>query len=198
MRPTPAKAQSTADLIQQLVLDAEKLSTLKSTLNEMVQAYDIIDKGYSNIRDIVKGNFNLHKAFLDAMLAVSPTVQGYPGIADIFQSVSTLAMEYRTVTAGLAKSPFTLAEIDYIIGVYTTLLQRSNNALDELTMILTDGELRMPDDQRMQAIDRIGAEVNNELSAFHDFSSVVSLQAAQRSKERNELNTLKWMYGLPQ
>ena len=43
----------------------------------MYTAYQLIDKGYTDVKNIVEGNFNLHHTFLDALLAVSPAVQDY-------------------------------------------------------------------------------------------------------------------------
>src|SRR5579863_2568221 len=68
--------------IQQLVLDIEKLTQLKDILKDLKEGYQVLDKGYSAIRDIAQGNFNLHKAFLDALLTVSPTVKNYARVAE--------------------------------------------------------------------------------------------------------------------
>jgi hypothetical protein len=69
--------------IQQLLLNWEKLTQLKTILNDMYEGYKIIDKGYTTIRDISQGNFSLHKDFLDGLLEVSPAVQRYKRIAEI-------------------------------------------------------------------------------------------------------------------
>ena len=63
-------AQSTE--IQQLLLNVEKLAQLKKILGNMKKGYEIISTGYNTIKDISKGNFNLHEAFLDALMQVSP------------------------------------------------------------------------------------------------------------------------------
>ena len=56
-------AQSTE--IQQLLLNVEKLAQLKKILSNMKKGYEIVSNGYNTIKDISKGNFNLHEAFLD-------------------------------------------------------------------------------------------------------------------------------------
>jgi len=77
--------------VQQLILDIQKLSTLKSILADMQQGYEELDKDYSAVRDVARGNFNLHKAFLDGLLAVSPVVQNYRRAADIVELQHNLA-----------------------------------------------------------------------------------------------------------
>ena len=56
-------AQSTE--IQQLLLNVEKLAQLKKILSNMKKGYEIVSNGYNTIKDISKGNFNLHDAFLE-------------------------------------------------------------------------------------------------------------------------------------
>src|SRR6266496_1965048 len=68
---------------QQLLLDWEKLTQFKKILQDMKDGYQIIQKGYTTIRDISSGNFSLHKNFLDALMDVSPAVKQYKRIADI-------------------------------------------------------------------------------------------------------------------
>ena len=68
---------------QQLLLNWEKLTQFKKILQDMYDGYKIIHKGYTTIRDISSGNFNLHKGFLDALMEVSPVVKKYKRIADI-------------------------------------------------------------------------------------------------------------------
>ena len=69
------KAQS--DEVQQLLLNIEKLAQFKKILKNMKNGYQIIFKGYTAVKDISQGNFNLHKTFLDGLMQVSPAVKKY-------------------------------------------------------------------------------------------------------------------------
>ena len=87
-------AQSTE--AQQLLLNVEKLAQLKKILSNMKKGYEIVSTGYNTIKDISKGNFNLHDAFLNALLQVSPTVRKYKRVADIITCQSQIVKEYRS------------------------------------------------------------------------------------------------------
>src|ERR1700733_12793559 len=193
-----ASPQSIIQLTEQLIMDAEKLSSMKKTLQDMYQGYTDLQQGYTRIRDIAKGNFNLHQAFLDALWVLSPVVRNDPRITEIINTEYRIVAEYQAAGKRVSGSPvFTAAELDFIIGTYTALLQQSMQAVEELTMILTDNQLRMSDAQRLQAIDRIDAEMRSELTFLQRIDNEVALQAAQRQKEGGEINTLKSLYGLP-
>ena len=53
---------------KQLLLNVEKLAQLKLMLSHMKTGYQILEKGYTSIKNISQGNFNLHRDFLDGRL----------------------------------------------------------------------------------------------------------------------------------
>ena len=71
--PFLCKAQSYE--AQQLLLDVQKLSQLKQMLADLKKGYEVLYEGYTNIKNISKGSFDLHQAFLDGLLEVSPAVK---------------------------------------------------------------------------------------------------------------------------
>jgi hypothetical protein len=194
----PCRAQSTADWIKILLLDVQKLTGLKTILQDMKKGYDILDKGYTEIRDLAQGRFNLHKAFLDALLAVSPSVRNYHRIGAILDDEYALVREYQQARhEARAAGVFTTQELDYFDGMYSTLYKRSLQSLDELTMVVTDGELRMSDAQRLRSIDRVYTDITGQLRAVRQLRWEASLQMAQRQHEKNELNFLQSVYDNP-
>src|SRR5471030_1837691 len=92
---TPTKAHSTAQDVQQLVLDIEKLTQFKAILGDMKTGYTLLTQGYGEVKDISEGNFNLHSAFLNSLMAVSPQVRKYGRIADIIGNQASIVSEYK-------------------------------------------------------------------------------------------------------
>jgi|HubBroStandDraft_1064217.scaffolds.fasta_scaffold65979_3 hypothetical protein len=192
-----AQAQSIVQAGEQLALDIEKLSELKGILKDMYTAYEIIDKGYTDVKNIVEGNFNLHKAFLDALLAVSPAVQDYSKVERIISAESQILAEYKTASRQLAGSGrFSISELDYTNGVYANLLNRSATCVNELVMLLTADELRMSDADRLAGIDRVDTDISSQLRLLRMFNSGLTLQAGLRAREAGDINTIKLLYDL--
>ena len=192
------RAQSIADLAEELALDAQKLSSMKATLQEMYQGYTELKNGYTRIRDVVKDNFNLHEAFLDALWVLSPAVRSDPRLQEIINTEYRLVQAYQAATGRLSgQSVWTTQELGFITGTFSTLLQRSLQVVEELTMITTDNELRMNDAQRLQALGRIDTEIKDELGFMERFDQELAIEAARRGQETNDINTLKSLYGLP-
>ncbi|HXD77598.1 MAG TPA: hypothetical protein VN616_07305 [Puia sp.] len=192
------RAQTVADLLLQLELDKEKLTSMKNTLQEMYQGYETLQAGYTHIRDIAKSNFNLHQAFLDALLAISPVVAGDPRIGAILDAEYRIVSGYRAANAKWSGSGvFTAQELEYIVGTYAALLHRCRQSVEELTMVLTADQLRMSDAERMQVIGRIDTETRAQLAAMQELDNTLSLQATRRLKEAGDINALRQLYGLP-
>jgi len=194
---TNVKAQSIAQLTTQLILDIQKLSELKSILQDMYKSYQIIDKGYTDIKNIAEGNFNLHKLFLDGLLAVSPTVKNYQKVVDIISTQQQIIKEYKSASRLFnSGNIFSTQELNYIGQVYNNLFNLSLKDLDELAMVMTDSELRMSDAERLSAIDRIDKGMQDKLSFLRSFNNNTSVQALQRAREQNDIGTIRSLYGI--
>ena len=193
-----ADAQSIEQLVEQLILDKEKLTSLKANLQQMDNGYTLLKNGYTNVRNIAKGTFSLHKAYLDALLLVSPAIRNDPRIATIINAEYSIVAGYHAANARWSGSGvFTPQEMSYIIDLYSMLLQRCMQSIEELTMVLTADQLRMSDGQPMQAIGRIDADTKQQLSILQQLDNNLSLQTEQRLKEQGDINTLESIYATP-
>jgi hypothetical protein len=188
-------AQSTE--AQQLLLNVEKLAQLKKILSNMKKGYEIVSNGYNTIKDISKGNFNLHEAFLDALLQVSPTVRKYKKIGEIISCQTQLVKEYKSAFRRFdASNLFNTNEIKYMDNVYTNLFNKSLQNLEELTMVITAGKLRMSDDERINAIDRIYNNIADKLVFLRTFNKENDVLAIQRGREMVDTKVSKKLNGL--
>lgn len=188
-------AQSTE--IQQLLLNVEKLAQLKKILSNMKKGYEIVSNGYNSIKDISEGNFNLHETFLDALMQVSPTVRKYKKIGDIIIIQTQLVKEYKSAFRRFdASNLFNANEIMYMGNVYSNLFNKSLQNLDELTMVITAGKLRMSDDERLNAIDRIYINMGDKLAFLKTFNKENNVLAIQRGREMVETKVSEKLNGL--
>lgn len=188
----PAKAQS--DDLTQLILDIEKLTQLKGILTDMKTGYTIIEGGYNEVKQIASGNLNLHATFLNGLMLVSPAVANYGRVADIILKQDYIVTEYQHYYSQFKQSGFTADELAYLANVYTTLLQQSLSNLDQLTTVLAAGKLRMSDDERLKAIDRIYADTDDKLTFLRDFDQRTAVMAYQRQHEINNYQTVQKLY----
>lgn len=188
-----AKAQSFE--AQQLLLNWEKLTQLKNIHSDMKKGYEIISHGYNSVKNIANGNFNLHQTFIDGLLLVNPEIKKYKRVADIISYQKDIVSEYRTAYNRFKSSnTFNERELNYLGKVYKQLTEKSLDNLDELTTVLTSSKLRMSDDERLQAIDRIFADTEDKLQFLRNFNKQTSILSVQRLKEKADIESTSRYY----
>ena len=192
-----SNAQS--DEVQQLLLNVEKLAQFKKILKNMKDAYTIIFKGYTAVKDLSQGNFTLHKTFLDGLMEVSPAVKKYKRTTDIFTYQARILKEYKAAWQQFRDDKqFTSTEIDYLGKVYSNLFNETLKSLEELAMVITSGKLRMSDDERLQAIDRIYENVIDQYSFLNEFNNNTAILSLQRKSEQAEIKMSRIINGIQQ
>src|SRR5580704_7780994 len=183
--------------VQQLLLDWQKLTELKDILSEMQSGYQILSQGYERIRSITEGNFNLHNNYLRSLLAVNPAIGSDPRVEGIIGFQASILSEYQSAFSRFKQDPhFTPEEISYLGTVYNNLFDQSKSDLTDLSRILTAGELRMGDQERIHAIDGIYSHGQEQLMFLRSFNNSTTLLAIDRATEANDAETAKRLYGL--
>src|SRR5699024_9747748 len=122
----------------------------------------------------------------------NPEIAKYRKVADILRYQSDLLREYRQAYNWIAAGGrFSTREIDYVSKVYKNLLDQSMDNLDELTMVLTASQLRMSDQERLEAIDRLYLDMQNKIVFLRDFIRRANAVDINREKGLNEQEMLK-------
>lgn len=191
----PSRVAAQSQEMQQLILNIEKLAQFKQILTDMKKGYQILNGGYNVVKDLSKGNFSLHETFLDALMQISPTVRKYKRVGDIIHYQVLLVKEYKAAFNRFKNSGnFNSEEIAYLEKVYSKLFKESIRNLDELTLVISANTLRMSDDERLFAIDKVYADMQDKLSFLRNFNNNTSVLGIQRTKERNDINAMRSIY----
>ncbi len=164
---------------------------------EMYQETTMLYNGYEKIKGLSQGTFSLQKLYLDGLLLVSPSVSSYWKVADIVLKEANLVRDYQAAGAYFRGSGlFSSQELDGIAVFYSTVVERAEKDIAELTMVITGGTLRMSDGERLSAIDRIDGDVTGQLSLLHGYNNSAALQAAQRAQAAVDIGAVRGLYGI--
>jgi DNA repair ATPase RecN len=181
--------------LKQLALNIEKLAQFKQILADLKKAYEVLYGGYTTIKNISEGNFNLHEVFLDGLLEASPAVKKYKKIADIITLQVSLVKEYKTAFNRFRNSGrFSAAELNYMGKVYARLFGQSLVHLDDLVNVLTAKSMRMSDDERLKTIETIYAGMSEKMSFLRHFNTSNSMLGVQRAHEQNDVDIMQKLY----
>ncbi|MGV3685064.1 MAG: TerB family tellurite resistance protein [Daejeonella sp.] len=181
--------------VQQLLLNYEKLNQLKNILRDMKKGYQVVSNGYTTIKNISEGNFNLHDTFISGLMTVSPAIKKYKRVPDIIRYQKSIVNEYKgAFTRFKLSGSFNPEEIEYLAKVYHNLFNESLRSLDELASVITSSKLSMSDDERLAAIDRIFADTEEKLQFLRHFNKNTSILALQRDKEKRDIRRTDDLY----
>jgi hypothetical protein len=182
---------------QQLILNYTKLQQLEEILDNMYRGYKILSKGYKTIKDIAEGNFSLHDVFLNGLFLVNPSVRNYKRIPYIIQYQQFINKEYKRAFERFRHDPnLTLREIKYLENVYAYLIKQSLRNLDELLTIITAAKLRMSDEERLAAIDRIYYDMENKIVFLKVFNNSTQVLTMQRARQQREINVMRKLFNI--
>lgn len=190
------RATAQVQELKQLALNIEKLAQFRAILKDMKEGYEILTKGYNTVKDLTKGNFDLHKTFLDALLQVSPAIRNYKRVGDIIDYQIQIVQDSGRHRNKLQSSGlFAPEELNYFSGVYEKIFEESLRNLEELTDVLTAGKIRMSDEERLATIDRIYMAMQDKMLFVRDFNSETAVLAVQRAKEARDVEAIRFLTG---
>ncbi|MNL46893.1 hypothetical protein D3C87_1696420 [compost metagenome] len=121
----------------------------------------------------------------------------YRKVSLIIEVQVALVKEYKSAFSRFkGDGAFNTKELEYIEKVYGNLLKLSLRNLDELAGIVTAGQMRMSDDERLKAIDRIYEEMEEKIQFLRHFNSETSILGLQRAKAKKDLQFSRQLNGV--
>lgn len=189
-------ALSSAAQNQRKVL-IQQIAALEVYKGYVKVGYKILDFGLKTIGDIKNGDFSLHKDFFNALSRVNPKLRQYPKVAQSIALQLQIVKQCGRTIATIQKSDMLSApEQAFVKKVLERLLKDCELLLDELLLILTDGQAELKDDERMEQIDHICASMERNYAFVHGFANTAITIATGRYQEKQEVRHMELEYGI--
>ncbi|TRW24219.1 conjugal transfer protein TraI [Flavobacterium zepuense] len=136
--------------------------------------------------------------YYEELAKVKAIISYYQRIRDITQKQIRLVNEYNRAWNILRQdSHFTSEEIDYMAKVYSGILEESMKNIDQITLVVESFATTMSDAKRLEIINDAADRVDENYSDLNRFNSQNAVLSLQRSKDANEAQVIKKIYGLP-
>lgn len=175
----------------------QQIAALQVYISYAKKGYNIVSGGLNTIRDIKKGDLNIHNIFFNSLKAVNPKIARYQKVADIISYQLRIIKQAKQTIAYIRESnQFTPDEIEYNKKVFDFLLLECIESINELVSIITPGELEMRDNERLIRIDKLYADMQDKYTFCSVMSEDMALLAAQRMGEYAEIQKSKLINGL--
>src|SRR6266542_1225260 len=176
----------------------QQIAALHAYLDYVEKGYDIAKKGLDVIQEFKNGEFNLHETFFNSLKAVNPTVKNTAEVAEIIAMQSSIVNHFKDAIKTFKQSDqFNNDELIYINKVYANLTNYCLKDIDALMVVITNDSLQMGDDERMQQINIIYADMEDKNSFAQHFTNSAKLLVNQKVREQNDISVSRSLYGLP-
>ncbi|OQP65482.1 hypothetical protein A3860_17615 [Niastella vici] len=172
-----------------------QIAKLQVYIGYLIKGYNIVQDGLNLVSDIKNGDFHLHQFFFDRLKQVNPKVKLYGKVADMISMQIRMLTAYKNNYKQFKQSgSFTPEEIDYLFQTLSNLLDLALSDINDLTTVLTNGELEMSDNERINRIDKLWNNISLKYQHLFSFLDEMKLLSQQRTHELRDIQTLKNMY----
>ena len=181
----------------QLKYLTQQVAALQVYEADLSKGYEIAKAGLHAVSDSKNKEFSLHNTFYSSLLHINPSIQHYARIEDIVALQVNIVGQCKTGYKNAGQSgQLSSQEMRYINSVFTSLLNGCANDISDLTSLITDRQLQLSDDERLQRIDVVYKDMLDKYGFVQSFTNQVNLLAINRQKEQNETASLQSLYHL--
>jgi hypothetical protein len=175
----------------------QQIAALQVYISYAKKGYNIVSGGINTIRDIKKGDLNLHNTFFSSLKTINPKISRYAKVADIISyQVRIIKLARQTLQSIKEANQFSVEEIEYCKKVLNALLDDCIQSVTELLEIITPDKLQMADDERLVRIDKLYVDMQDKFTFCNVMSEDIGLLALQRLSEQTEINRSKLINGI--
>ena len=172
----------------------EQIAALKVYLKTAKTGYDIAQRGLTLIGDIKDDSFQMDKTYFTSLKDVNPSIRSSTKISHILAYQKRIVDDLRDLNTWCqGNEQFNTSERKELFLLQKNLLQKSNDSLDELTLVITPLTTDMKDDERLQRIDRIYIEMQERYVFVQTLNDEAKSLALSRAKDLHEI-TVHRMY----
>ncbi len=175
----------------------QQIAALHVYAGYLSKGYKIVKGGLHIIQNIKHGDLNLHADHSASLSSVNPKIKSYAKVADILSMELSIAKQIGRAKKRFSGSrQFTSEEVGYLKNVFNNILTACANNLDGLCSLVTGGDVQMKDDERIQAIDKIYADMQDIQMFTTSFCNKAEGLSTHRMNEENEIIVSKKLNGI--
>ncbi|TLV01418.1 hypothetical protein [Dyadobacter luticola] len=175
----------------------EQIAQLKIYLELTEKGYKIAKQGLTAIGDLKRGEFKLHKNYVDSLKIVNPKIANLPKIKWIgayngdVRNICSTCLSKNGLTEYLSGD-----ELAYLRAVFDRLDSDCDKIMRTLEEVTIDGNLAMTDDERIRRIEALYQQTLFNLTFSKAFCNESAVLAAARMKEKGDVITGRALRGI--
>jgi hypothetical protein len=171
----------------------EQIAALQVYLEFARKGYAVVGDGIGLVRDISRGEFSLHEAFISGLAKVSPVVRNDFRVAEIVLLQAGILKAFNGIKG---QDLLSADQLVYVAEVASGVINDCYADLAELLLVVTSGKLEMSDAERLDRLDQIYLRMLDRSGFSRWFCGDASLLLRQKKMEQQTLKNLRRYYGI--
>ncbi|WP_276481023.1 conjugal transfer protein TraI [Paraflavitalea pollutisoli] len=195
------------DVVKQALIAAIKAADLavQRLQNKTIwlqNAQKALENTLSKLKlDEISGWVEKHKeqyaSYFDELRKVKEAISGYKKVKVIMQQQLAIVDEYKAALRLFRQDKhFTTKEIEYMVQVYSGILDQSIKNIDQLFLVIKSLNTEMTDGKRLEVINRVASAIDGNLADLRMFNAENVQLSLQRAKDATEVKRVKEIYGI--
>ncbi|MGB8190830.1 MAG: conjugal transfer protein TraI [Chitinophagaceae bacterium] len=150
------------------------------------------------IAEWTKKQKEIYQQYFDELWQVKSVIAYYKRVTEIIQQQKNLVSEYKRAWTRLQQDKnFSRKELDFIYSIYSGILDASVKNLDQVLLVVESWTLQMSDADRLEILNSASDEIEENLADLRAFTNQNIQISLRRTRDVQELQALKKLYGLP-
>lgn len=169
----------------------QQIAALKLYAGYVKKGYETVNSGLKTIKGFTQGEFNLHQDFFNSLSHVNPVIAGDPRVKEIVVWQQEIVKFFREADRDKLLNS---SEVTYLENVRSNLLLECRYDLETLELVITNDELEMKDDERIQRLDLIHERMKEKFVFTQSFLAQISIIQLQRTQEAKSNKSVERQY----
>ena len=179
-----------------------KIQRLQNKTVWMQNAQKVLENEMSKLKltdisDWANKQKELYAKYFDELWKVKNVIITYQSVKDIIAKQEQLVKEYsKAFNLSKQDKNFTAGELNYMQQVYTGILNESLKNIEQIQLVINAFATQMSDAKRLEIIHTAGDNIEENMQDLRQFNQQNIIISLQRSKEKNDIDVVKKLYGI--
>lgn len=151
----------------------------------------------NEIKDWVQKQKKLYEDYFEELKKVKSAIANYSRVKDIIQQQIAMVNEYKGAWNLFRQDKnFTAEELDYMLNIYTGMMDESLKNIDQLFLVVNAYATQMTDAKRLEIINTVADNILTQYFDLKEFNTQNKMLSLQRASELGEIEYVRKLYGI--
>ncbi len=140
---------------------------------------------------------SLYSDYYSELQQVKSVITDYDEVKQATQQQVQLVSEYKSAYHLFQQDKnFSASEINYMASVYNGILKESLQNLNEVLLAVSSFQTQMTDGERLLLVHKASGGLQRNLNDLRQFNNNNMAVTMQRAQEKNDMQTVRQLYGI--